>query len=192
MIGIGVLSAEDAIAYGVTGPMLRACGVAQDLRKTNPYLGYETYDFDAIVADGGDCYARYKVRVAELREAVKIAKQALKRLPGGPVKTSNRKVMPPPREELGTSMEAVIHHFKLFTEGIRPPAGEAYVPIESPRGELGFYIVSDGSGKPVRVHERAPTFANVQALPLMAEGGLVADLIAVIASIDPVMGEVDR
>jgi NADH-quinone oxidoreductase subunit D len=192
MIGIGVLNADDAIAYGVTGPMLRACGVAQDLRKTNPYLGYETYDFDAIVADGGDCYARYKVRVAELREAVKIAKQALERLPGGPVKTANRKVMPPPREELGTSMESLIHHFKLYTEGIRPPAGEAYIPVESPRGELGFYIVSDGTGKPVRVHERAPTFANVQALPLMAEGGLVADLIAVIASIDPVMGEVDR
>jgi NADH-quinone oxidoreductase subunit D len=191
-VGIGVLKAEDAIAYGVSGPMLRACGIAEDLRKTNPYVGYETYDFDAIVADGGDCYARYKVRVAELREAVKIAKQALKRLPGGPVGTSDRKVMPPPREELGTSMEAVIHHFKLFTEGICPPAGEAYVPVESPRGELGFYIVSDGSGKPVRVHERAPTFANVQALPLMAEGGLVADLIAVIASIDPVMGEVDR
>jgi NADH-quinone oxidoreductase subunit D len=192
MVGIGVLKAEDALAWGVTGPMLRACGVAQDIRKTNPYCGYETYDFDAIVAEGGDCYARYKVRVAELREAVKIAQQALKRMPGGPVRTSNRKVMPPPREELGQSMEALIHHFKLYTEGIRPPAGEAYVPVESPRGELGFYIVSDGSGKPVRVHERAPTFANVQALPLMAEGGLVADLIAVIASTDPVMGEVDR
>jgi NADH-quinone oxidoreductase subunit D len=192
MVGVGILKAEDAIAYGVTGPALRACGIAQDLRKTNPYLEYETYDFDAIVADGGDCYSRYKVRVAELREAVKIAKQAIKRMPGGPVRTPNRKVMPPPREELGTSMESLIHHFKLFTEGIRPPAGEAYVPIESPRGELGFYIVSDGSGKPVRVHERAPTFANVQAIPLMAEGGLVADLIAVIASMDPVMGEVDR
>jgi NADH-quinone oxidoreductase subunit D len=192
MVGIGVLRAEDAIAWGVTGPALRASGIAQDLRKTNPYLGYETYDFDAIVADGGDCYSRYKVRVAELREAVKIAKQALKRMPGGSIRTPNRKVMPPPREELGTSMESLIHHFKLYTEGIRPPAGEAYVPIESPRGELGFYIVSDGSGKPVRVHERAPTFANVQAIPLMAEGALVADLIAIIASMDPVMGEVDR
>jgi NADH-quinone oxidoreductase subunit D len=192
MVGIGVLKAEDALAWGVTGPMLRASGVAQDIRKTNPYLGYETYDFDAIAGEAGDCYTRYKVRVAELRESVKIAQQALKRLPGGPVKTNNRKVMPPPREELGTSMESVIHHFKLFTEGIRPPAGEAYVPVESPRGELGFYIVSDGSGKPVRVHERAPTFANVQALPLMAEGALIADLIAIIASTDPVMGEVDR
>jgi NADH-quinone oxidoreductase subunit D len=192
MVGIGVLKAEDALAWGVTGPMLRASGVPQDIRKTNPYLGYETYDFDAIVGEAGDCYTRYKIRVAELRESVKIAQQALKRLPGGPVKTNNRKVMPPPREELGTSMESLIHHFKLFTEGIRPPAGEAYVPVESPRGELGFYIVSDGSGKPVRVHERAPTFANVQALPLMAEGALVADLIAIIASTDPVMGEVDR
>jgi NADH-quinone oxidoreductase subunit D len=192
MVGVGMLHADDALAYGVTGPMLRACGVPYDIRKSNPYIGYETYDFDAVVADGGDCYARYKVRVAELRESVKIAQQALKRLPGGSVRTSNRKVMPPPRTELGTSMEAVIHHFKLFTVGMKPPAGEAYVPVESPRGELGFYIVSDGSGKPVRVHERAPTFANVQALPLMAEGGLVADLIAVIASTDPVMGEVDR
>jgi NADH-quinone oxidoreductase subunit D len=192
MVGIGVLKAEDAIRLGVSGPVLRASGVPHDLRKTNPYIGYETYDFDAIVGETGDCYARYKVRVAELREAVKIAKQALARLPGGPVRTGNRKVMPPPREELGRSMEALIHHFKLFTEGIRPPAGEAYVPVESPRGELGFYIVSDGSGKPVRVHERAPTFANLQALPLMAEGGLVADVIAVIASVDPVMGEVDR
>jgi NADH-quinone oxidoreductase subunit D len=191
-MGIGVLKAEDALAYGVSGPMLRASGVAHDIRKTNPYIGYETYDFDAMVGEGGDCYARYKVRVAELRESVKIAQQALKRLPGGPVRTNDRKIMPPPREELGRSMEAVIHHFKLFTEGITPPAGEAYVPVESPRGELGFYIVSDGSGKPVRVHERAPSFANVQALPLMAEGGLVADLIAVIASTDPVMGEVDR
>ena len=192
MIGIGKLSAEDAIRLGVSGPVLRASGVAHDIRKSNPYIGYETYDFDAIIGENGDCYDRYKVRVAELREAVKIAKQALARLPGGSVRTSNRKVMPPPREELGRSMEALIHHFKLFTEGIRPPAGEAYVPVESPRGELGFYIVSDGSGKPVRVHERAPTFANVQALPLMAEGGLVADLIAVIASTDPVLGEVDR
>jgi NADH-quinone oxidoreductase subunit D len=172
--------------------MLRASGVAHDIRKSNPYLGYEEYKFDAIIGENGDCYDRYKVRVAELREAVKICKQALERLPGGSVRTSNRKVMPPPREEIGTSMEALIHHFKLFTEGIRPPAGEAYVPVESPRGELGFYIVSDGSGRPVRVHERAPTFANIQALPLMAQGGLVADLIAVIASTDPVMGEVDR
>jgi NADH-quinone oxidoreductase subunit D len=191
-IGIGVLGAEDAIAMGVSGPMLRASGVAHDLRKTNPYCGYERFTFDAIVGENGDCYDRYRVRMAELRESVKICKQALRMLPPGPVKTNNRKIVPPPREELGRSMEAVIHHFKLFTEGIRPPAGEAYVPVESPRGELGFYIVSDGSGQPVRVHERAPSFANLQAISIMAKGGLVADLIAIIASIDPIMGEVDR
>ncbi|MCC6179067.1 MAG: NADH dehydrogenase (quinone) subunit D [Chloroflexi bacterium] len=192
MIGIGKLDADAAIRMGVSGPMLRASGVAHDLRKVHPYLGYETYDFDAIVADEGDCMARYKVRVAELRESLKICKQAIARMPGGPVRTSNRKVMPPPREELGTSMEAVIHHFKLYTEGMRPPAGEAYVPVESPRGELGFYIVSDGSGHPLRVHERAPSFNHIQTIPLMAQGAMVADLIAIIASIDPIMGEVDR
>jgi NADH-quinone oxidoreductase subunit D len=191
-IGVGVLGAEDAIAMGVSGPMLRASGVAHDLRKTNPYCGYERFTFDAIVGENGDCYDRYRVRVAELRESVKICKQALQMLPPGPVKTNDRKIVPPPREELGRSMEAVIHHFKLFTEGIRPPAGEAYVPVESPRGELGFSTVSDGSGQPVRVHERAPSFANLQAISIMAKGGLVADLIAIISSIDPIMGEVDR
>ena len=191
-VGVGVLKAEDAIAMGVTGPILRASGIAYDLRKTNPYCGYETYRFDAIVGENGDCYARYRVRIAELRESIKICEQALAKLPPGPVKTSDRKIVPPPREELGRSMEALIHHFKLFTEGIRPPAGEAYVPVESPRGELGFYIVSDGSGKPFRVHERAPSFANLQAISIMAVGGLVADLIAIIASLDPILGEVDR
>jgi NADH-quinone oxidoreductase subunit D len=191
-VGVGVLKAEDAIAMGVTGPILRASGIAHDLRRTNPYCGYETYRFDAIVAENGDCYDRYRVRIAELRESIKICKQALAKLPAGPVKTSNRKIVPPPREELGRSMEALIHHFKLFTEGIRPPAGEAYVPVESPRGELGFYIVSDGSGKPVRVHERAPSFANLQVISIIAVGGLVADLIAIIASLDPILGEVDR
>jgi NADH-quinone oxidoreductase subunit D len=192
MVGVGVLKAEDAVAYGVSGPILRASGVAHDLRKSHPYSGYERFDFDAIVGERGDCYERYRVRIAELRESIRICKQALAIMPSGPVKTSDRKVVPPPREELGRSMEALIHHFKIWTEGIRPPAGEAYVATESPRGELGFYVVSDGSGKPVRVHERAPSFANLQAISLMAEGGLVADLIAVISSIDPIMGEVDR
>jgi NADH-quinone oxidoreductase subunit D len=192
MVDVGILDADDAIRLGVSGPILRACGVPHDLRKVNPYLGYETYEFDAIVGTKGDCYDRYKVRVAEMRESVKICKQAIKRMPGGPVKTSNRKVMPPPREELGRSMEALIHHFKLFTEGLKPPAGEVYVPIESPRGEVGFYIVSDGSGTPVRVHYRGPSFANLQAMPLMAEGGQLADLIVIIASVDPVLGDVDR
>ncbi|HEY8477562.1 MAG TPA: NADH dehydrogenase (quinone) subunit D [Chloroflexota bacterium] len=191
-VGIGVLRAEDALAHGVTGPILRASGVPFDLRKTNPYSGYERFSFDVPVGKRGDCYDRYLVRVAEMRESVKICEQALDMLPGGPVRTSDRKVVPPPREELARSMEALIHHFKIWTEGIRPPAGEAYAAVESPRGELGFYVVSDGSGRPKRVHERAPSFANLQAIPLMAEGGLVADLVAIIASVDPVMGEVDR
>jgi NADH-quinone oxidoreductase subunit D len=190
--GIGMLPAEDALALGVTGPTLRGSGVALDLRKTNPYCGYEGYDFAVPTGTVGDCFDRYLVRVAEMRESVKICQQALARLPGGPVQTSDRKVMPPPRIELAKSMEAVIHHFKLWTEGIRPPAGEAYVGVESPRGELGFYVVSDGSGRPIRVHERAPSFANLQALPRMTEGGAVADVVACIASIDPIMGEVDR
>jgi len=192
LIGIGVLNGDDAITLGVSGPILRASGVPHDLRKSNPYIGYETYDFDAIVGQNGDCYDRYKVRIAEMRESIKICKQALARMPGGPVKTANRKVMPPPREELGVSMEALIHHFKLFTEGIKPPAGEVYLPVESPRGELGFYIVSDGSGQPARVHYRGPSYANLQVISRMAEGGQLADLIVIIASIDPVLGDVDR
>jgi len=191
-IGIGVLKAEDALALGVSGPMLRACGVPHDLRKANPYSSYERFTFEVPTRSIGDCYDRYSVRVAELRESIKLCQQALDMLPDGPVKTDDRKVMPPERQDLQHSMEALIHHFKLYTEGLRPPPGEAYVAVESPRGELGFYLVSDGSGTPKRWHERAPSFANLQAIPLMAEGGLVADVIAIIASIDPIMGEVDR
>jgi NADH-quinone oxidoreductase subunit D len=190
--GVGRLTAEDALALAVSGPTLRATGVALDMRKANPYCGYEQYDFAIPTGTVGDCYDRYLVRIAEMRESVKICRQTLDRLPEGTVQTSDRKVMPPPREELATSMEAVIHHFKLWTEGIRPPAGEAYVATESPRGELGFFIVSDGSGRPYRVHERAPSFANLQALPKLTEGGAVADVVACIASLDPIMGEVDR
>jgi NADH-quinone oxidoreductase subunit D len=190
--GIGILPADDALALGVTGPALRGSGVALDMRKANPYCGYETYQFEVPTGQVGDCFDRYLVRVAEMRESVKIIRQALDRLPDGPVHTEDRKVMPPPKEELAKSMEAVIHHFKLWTEGIRPPVGEAYVGVESPRGELGFYIVSDGTGRPVRVHERAPSFANLQALPIITHGGLVADVVACIASLDPIMGEVDR
>jgi NADH-quinone oxidoreductase subunit D len=186
------LSADDALGLGVTGPTLRASGVALDLRKNNPYCGYETYDFQVPTGRVGDCYDRYLVRVAEMRESVRICRQALEHLPPGSVRTDDRKVMPPPREELAKSMEAVIHHFKLWTEGIKPPAGEAYVGVESPRGELGFYVVSDGSGRPVRVHERGPSFANLQALPKLTEGGAVADVVSCIASLDPIMGEVDR
>jgi NADH-quinone oxidoreductase subunit D len=190
--GIGVLAAEDALALGVSGPSLRASGLALDLRKANPYCGYENYQFGIPTGTIGDCYDRYLVRVAEMRESVVICRQVLDGLPAGAVQTSDRKVMPPPREELAKSMEAVIHLFKLWTEGMRPPAGEAYVGVESPRGELGFYIVSDGSGRPIRVHERAPSFANLQALPKITEGGAVADVVACIASMDPIMGEVDR
>jgi NADH-quinone oxidoreductase subunit D len=190
--GIGILSAEDALALAVTGPTLRASSVDFDLRKSNPYCGYETYDFAIPTGTVGDCYDRYLVRVAEMRESVKICRQALDRLPGGSVQTEDRKVMPPPREELAKSMEAVIHHFKLWTEGIKPPPGEAYVGVESPRGELGFFVVSDGTGRPIRVHERAPSFANLQALPKLTEGGMVADVVACIASLDPILGEVDR
>ena len=190
--GVGILPADDALALACTGPVLRGSGVALDIRKTNPYCGYEQYDFAVPTGTVGDCYDRYLVRVAEMRESVKICRQALDNLPDGPVQTSDRKVMPPPRAELAKSMEAVIHHFKLWTEGIRPPAGEAYVGLESPRGELGFYIVSDGSGRPIRVHERAPSFANLQALPKIVEGGAVADVVACIASMDPILGEVDR
>jgi NADH-quinone oxidoreductase subunit D len=190
--GIGLLPADDALALAVTGPALRGSGVAFDVRKSNPYCGYETYDFEIPTGKVGDCFDRYLVRVAEMRQSVKICRQALDRMPAGPVHTSDRKVMPPPKEELAKSMEAVIHHFKLWTEGIRPPAGEAYVGVESPRGELGFYVVSDGTGRPIRVHERAPSFANLQALPKIVEGGVVADVVACIASLDPIMGEVDR
>jgi NADH-quinone oxidoreductase subunit D len=194
-IGVGVLKADDAIRLGVSGPLLRAAGVPHDLRRTNPYSGYERFDFKVVTDDGADCYGRYKVRMGELRESVKICDQAIKLLTStvkGPVRTDNRKMMPPPKEELAKSMEAVIHHFKLWTEGMRPPAGFAYAPTESPRGELGFVVASDGSGRPARVHCRAPSFSNVQAIDIMATGGLVADLVATIASIDPVMGEVDR
>jgi NADH-quinone oxidoreductase subunit D len=190
--GVGIISQADHIQYGLVGPMARAIGVPYDVRKVFPYLGYETYDFHIPVQQHGDVYDRYLVRIAEMRESVKICRQALDRMPDGAVRTDNRKVMPPPRSEFQHSMEALIHHFKIYTEGIRPPAGEAYVGVESPRGELGFYVQSDGSGRPVRIHERAPSFANLQAISPMAIGGLVADLIAVIASVDPIMGEVDR
>ena len=191
-IGIGKISLELAHAMDLTGPSLRACGEPWDLRKIAPYCGYEEYDFDVPTLTGGDVYDRYMVRVAEMRESTKIARQAFDRLPDGPVVTADRKVALPPRAELATSMEALIHHFKLVSEGFRPPEGEVYLPIESPKGEIGIYLVSDGTGRPYRVHVRAPSFVNLQSLPVMSEGGLVADLVAIIGSIDPVLGEVDR
>jgi NADH-quinone oxidoreductase subunit D len=189
---IGVLSKEDAIRWGVTGPSLRASGVSLDLRKAQPYSGYEQYDFDVPTQTDGDTYVRYLVRIEEMRQSLRIVQQALDKLPTGPVRSNNRKYVPPPRSELGTSMEAVIHHFKLWTEGFTPPKGAVYFPVESPRGELGVYLESDGSPKPYRVYWRTPSFVNLQILPLLARGHFVADLVALIGTIDIVLGDVDR
>lgn len=192
MIGVGKLSAEECIALGVTGPVLRGAGVPRDLRKDMPYSGYESYEFDVVTREEGDCYARYLVRMDEMRESLKIVQQALNRIPEGPYVVEDFKLAFPPKQLISENMEALIHHFKLATEGYKVPPGEVYVATESPRGELGFYIVSDGSGKPYRVHVRTPSFTNLQALPAMAKGGYVADLVNVIAAIDPIMGDVDR
>ena len=189
---IGILSKEDALCWGVTGPPLRASGVAHDLRKAQPYMGYEQYDFDIAIHTDGDTYARYLVRMEEMRQSLRIVQQAMDKLPYGPVRSNNRKYVPPPRSELGTSMEAVIHHFKLWTEGFKPPEGSVYAAAESPRGELGVLLESDGSAKPYRVHWRAPSFVNLQVLPLLAKGHLVADLVALIGTIDITLGDVDR
>jgi NADH-quinone oxidoreductase subunit D len=190
--GIGILKPEVALQYGVTGPMLRASGNDHDLRKTQPYSGYELYDFDIPTETSADLYARYLVRMEEMRQALRIVEQALEKLPAGPILSSNRKYVPPPRSELGTSMEAVIHHFKLWTEGFLPPKGSVYAATESPRGELGVYLESDGSSKPFRVHWRTPSFTNLQILPILAKGHLVADLVLLIGTVDIVLGDVDR
>jgi NADH-quinone oxidoreductase subunit D len=190
--GVGILPVEDAIRLGATGPMIRGSGMAWDLRREQPYSGFEQYDWDVAVQDGCDAYARYLVRVREMRESVRILRQALDRLPGGPVNVDERKLLPPPREELETSMEAVIHHFKLFTEGYSLPPGDVYAAVESPRGENGCYIVSDGTHKPRRVKFRAASFANLQTVQHMAPGSMIADLIAIIGTIDTIMGDVDR
>ncbi len=189
--GIGVLKREDALALGVTGPILRASGVAHDLRKVSDYLPYDKFDFDIPVGDNGDCYDRYLVRIRELHESLKIVEQAVEGLPSGDFRTAG-KLVPPPRNRLPVSMEAVIHHFKLYTDGPHVPAGEVYVAVESPRGELGYFVASDGRGRPWRCHIRGPSFTNLQVAPLVAPGYLLADLIAILASLDPVMGDVDR
>ena len=183
---------EDAIALGATGPMLRGSGSSWDLRKQRPYSGFETYDFEVAVETAGDCYARYLVRVKEMRESVKILRQALDRLPEGPINVDERKMLPPPREELETSMEAVIHHFKLFTEGYSPPPGDVYVGVEGPRGEHGVYAVSDGTHKPRRIKFRSASFVNMQTVEQMALGSMLADMIAVIGTLDTILGDVDR
>jgi len=189
---VGSLSAEEALALSVTGPILRSTGVPWDLRRTMPYLAYDKVDFDVIVGKYGDNFDRYSVRLNEIRESIRIVRQIAEMMPPGDYRVQDRKVTPPPRARIDESMEALIHHFKIFTEGFRVPEGEVYVAIESPRGELGCYIVSDGTSKPYRMHIRAPSFVNLQALPLLLRGGLVADAVAVISSVDPVMGEVDR
>lgn len=190
--GVGVITAREAMALGATGPILRSTGVPWDLRRDMPYLRYDDVDFDVVVGQHGDAYDRYAIRFNEIRESMKIVYQILDRMPTGDYRIQNKKVTPPPRARIDESMEALIHHFKIFTEGFKVPEGEVYVAIESPRGEIGCYIVSDGSSTPYRMHVRAPSFVNVQALPHMMRGGLVADAVAVISSIDPVLGEVDR
>ncbi len=191
--GIGILSPDDALAMGVTGPMLRAAGIDYDVRKYFPYSCYEEFDFDVPTRTDSDCYGRYLVRVAEMRESLKIIKQAIAKVPGeGPIRTEAPGIVPPQREKMKTELEALIYHFKIFTEGFSPPRGEAYQTIESPRGELGFFVSSDGSPKPLRVKVRAPSFVNLQSLPKLVVGRQVADVIACIGTTDIVLGEVDR
>lgn len=189
---VGVLTAEQTLSLGCSGPIARASGVAWDLRKSNPYSSYEDFDFAIPVGSRGDVYDRFLVRIAEMKESVKILQQALDGLPEGPFRTADRKISPPPREELDNSMESLIHHFKLYTEGYRPPVGEAYAGIEGAKGELGFYIVSDGSNRPYRWHERPSSFMNLKSLEVMAVGRMLSDVIAIIGSIDIVLGEIDR
>lgn len=189
---VGILTATQALELGCSGPIARASGVAWDLRKSNPYCSYEDFDFGIPVGARGDVYDRFLVRIAEMKESVKIIRQAIDNLPSGPISTSDRKIVPPPRAEIDSSMESLIHHFKLFTEGYHTPVGEAYAGIEGSKGELGFYIVSDGSSRPYRWHERPSSFMNLKSLEVLAVGRLIADVIAIIGSIDIVLGEIDR
>ncbi|HHC09563.1 MAG TPA: NADH-quinone oxidoreductase subunit D [Actinobacteria bacterium] len=191
-VGVGVITPAECHAYGITGPIARASGIAWDLRKAFPYSGIDRYDFDVPTGRHGDVYDRYLVRMAEMDESLKIVRQVLETMPAGDYRVDDAKVTPPPRKRIDESMEALIHHFKLFTEGFKVPPGEAYQAVESPRGELGMYLVSHGGSKPWRLHVRTPSFAAVQALPVMLTDSLVADLIATLASTDPVLGDVDR
>ena len=191
--GVGVVSKEDAVAWSLVGPIARAAGVDYDVRKVFPYLGYETYDFDVPTQTAGDVYSRYKVRVAEMRESLKICRQALERItPRGEYAIADPKITPPPKDRVYTEMEALIQHFLIYSQGFTVPAGECYVPVEGPRGEHGFYVVSDGTNRPWRIKSRAPSLLACQALERLIVGGLIADVIAVIGSIDVVMGDVDR
>jgi NADH-quinone oxidoreductase subunit D len=191
-VGIGPICMQDCLRFGITGPILRATGKAYDLRKARPYSGYDQYDFNIPTQTAGDCYSRYMVRVLEVRESVKIIEQALNKLPGGPIRSDNRKFVPPPRSEIGVSMEALIHHFKLWTEGFQAPAESVYVTAESPRGEIGVFLEGDGGSKPYRIHYRTPTFVNLQIMPLLTRKHFVADVVGIIGSIDVVLGDADR
>lgn len=191
-VGLGVMTPEEALNYGLSGPMIRASGVAYDVRKDFPYLDYETYDFDVPVGTAGDVYDRYLVRMEEMRQSVRIIEQAIRRLPEGPLNVDDPRVILPPKRKSTSEMESMIHHFKNVMEGPRPPIGESYVAVESPKGEKGYYMVSDGTSKPVRWRIRPPSFVNLSAIPKMVEGHLLSDVIAINASIDIVMGEIDR
>jgi NADH-quinone oxidoreductase subunit D len=190
--GVGVITAEEALALGATGPILRSTGYAWDLRRDMPYLAYDEVEFDVIVGSYGDSFDRYAIRLNEIRESMRILRQIIERMPKGDYRIQDKKVTPPPRARIDESMEALIHHFKLFTEGIKVPVGDTYAAVESPRGELGCYLVSDGSAKPYRMHIRGASFYNLQVLPHLLHGGLLADAVANISSVDPIMGEVDR
>jgi NADH-quinone oxidoreductase subunit D len=192
LVDIGVVSKAQAIDWGFSGPMLRGSGVPWDLRKSQPYEVYSELDFDIPIGKNGDCYDRYLVRVEEMRQSIKIIQQVIEKMPEGPVKTSDRKISPPPRAEMKTSMEALIHHFKLFTEGYHVPAGETYAAVEAPKGEFGVYLVADGSNKPYRCRIKAPGFAHLQGLDFMTKGHMLADVVAVIGTQDIVFGEIDR
>ena len=190
--GVGIIDAETALSLSATGPILRAAGVPWDLRRSMPYLAYDQIEFDVVVGTIGDTFDRYAVRMGELRESVRIVRQIVERMPQGDYRAADKKVTPPPRGRIDESMEALIHHFKIFTGGFAVPEGEVYVAVESPRGELGCYLISDGTAKPYRMHTRAPSFVNLQTLPPLLRGALIADAVAIVSSVDPVMGEVDR
>jgi NADH-quinone oxidoreductase subunit D len=190
--GVGVITKAEAIALSATGPILRSTGVEWDIRRNQPYLHYDKVDFDVIVGSHGDAFDRYAIRLNEIRESIKIVRQIVDLLPAGDYRVQNKKVTPPPRGRIDESMEALIHHFKIFTDGFKVPEGEVYTAVESPRGELGCYVVSDGGSKPLRMHMRGPSFVNLQCMPTMMQGAQIADAVAIISSIDPVLGEVDR
>ena len=191
-VDIGIVSAEDAMDWGFSGVMLRGSGIAWDLRKSQPYDGYETYDFDIPVGRNGDCYDRYLCRVEEMRQSIAIIRQAVERMPGGPVRVQDSKIAPPRRPEMKRSMEALIHHFKLYTEGYHVPEGETYTAVEAPKGEFGVYLVSDGTNRPYKCKIRAPGFPHLQAMDFLCKGHLLADSVAILGSLDIVFGEVDR